>query len=79
MQLVLRQGMGLAAIGLTIGLLAAFGATRLLRALLYGVNPSDPLVFIAVTGLLTLAATAACYLPARRVVKLDPVIALRTE
>jgi predicted permease len=78
-QLVLRQGMGLAAIGLTIGLLAAFAATRLLAALLYGVNPNDPLVFLCVTILLAAAAYAACYLPARRVVKIDPVIALRFE
>ena len=78
-QLVLRQGMGLAAIGLTIGLLAAFAATRLVTALLYGVNPNDPLVFLGVTILLAAAAYAACYLPARRVVKIDPVVALRFE
>ncbi len=78
-RLVLRQGMGIAVVGLFIGLLAAFMATRLLVALLYGVNPNDPLVFSAVTILLALAAYAACYFPARRVVKINPVIALRFD
>src|SRR5260370_31764246 len=53
LQLVLRQGMALAAIGLLLGLLAAFGSTRLVPAVLYGVNPSDPLIFISVTVLLS--------------------------
>jgi ABC-type antimicrobial peptide transport system permease subunit len=79
LQLVLRQGMTLAAIGLLIGLLAAFGSTRLVAALLYGVNPSDPLIFISVTVLLAGAAFAACYFPARRAFKIDPVIALRFD
>ncbi len=78
-RLVLRQGMGIAVVGLFIGLLAAFMATRLLVALLYGVNPNDPLVFSGVTVLLALAAYAACYFPARRVVKINPVIALRFD
>ncbi|MGZ5025037.1 MAG: hypothetical protein ACXWBS_09245, partial [Chthoniobacterales bacterium] len=60
-------------------LLAAFMATRLLVALLYGVNPNDPLVFFGVTALLAFAAYAACYFPARRVVKINPVIALRFD
>ena len=79
LQLVLRQGMVLAAIGLIVGLVAAFGVTRLVAALLYGVNPSDPSVFGAVTVLLAAAAFAACYFPARRAVKIDPVIALRFD
>ena len=78
-QLVLRQGMFLAAIGLGFGLLAAFGSTRLAGSLLYGVNPSDPFIFVGVTSLLALAALAACYFPARRALKINPVIALRTE
>ncbi|MDQ6860992.1 MAG: permease, partial [Verrucomicrobiota bacterium] len=77
--LVLRQGMGLAAVGLTIGLLASLAATRLLAALLYGVNPTDPVVFTAVTLLLGSAALMACYFPARRAVRVDPVLALRFE
>ena len=78
-QLVLRQGMALAAVGLAVGLIAAFGVTRLLRALLYGVNPSDPFVFFVVTIVLAAASLAACYFPARRAVKIDPVVALRFE
>jgi ABC-type antimicrobial peptide transport system permease subunit len=79
LQLVLRQGMLLAAIGLGIGLLAAFGSTRLASTLLYGVNPNDPTIFIGVTLLLAAAAFAACYFPARRALKIDPVVALRFE
>jgi predicted permease len=79
MRLVLGQGMTLAAIGLVLGLTIAFGSTRLVGALLYGVNPSDPFVFAMVTSLLALAAFAACYFPARRAIKIDPVRALRFE
>ena len=77
--LVVRQGMTLAVIGLCIGLLAAVGSTRLVAALLYGVNPNDPIVFAGVTLLLALAAFAACYLPARRALRIDPVVALRFD
>jgi ABC-type antimicrobial peptide transport system permease subunit len=79
LQLVLQQGMALAAIGLIVGLFAAFGSTRLVGTLLYGVNPSDPLIFGGVTLLLATAALAACYFPARRALKIDPVIALRFD
>jgi putative ABC transport system permease protein len=79
LQLVLGQGMLLAAIGLGIGLLAAFGSTRLAGSFLYGVNPSDPLVFLGVTGVLAAAAFIACYFPARRALRIDPVVALRYE
>ncbi len=78
-QLVLRQGMLLAFIGLGFGLFAAFGSTRLAGSLLYGVNPSDPVIFVGVTSLLALAAFAACYFPARRALKINPVTALRTD
>ncbi|HXX42242.1 MAG TPA: ABC transporter permease [Chthoniobacterales bacterium] len=78
-QLVLRQGMFLAAIGLGFGLFAAFGSTRLAGSLLYGVNPSDPVIFVGVTSLLALAAFAACYFPARRALKINPVTALRID
>ncbi|PYK24990.1 MAG: hypothetical protein DME52_09690 [Verrucomicrobia bacterium] len=78
-QLVLRQGMSLAVIGLGLGLFAAFGSTRLAGSLLYGVNPSDPVIFVGVTSLLAFAAFAACYFPARRALKINPVTALRTE
>jgi macrolide transport system ATP-binding/permease protein len=79
LQLVLRQGMFLAAIGLVLGLLAAFGSTRLAGTFLYGVNPSDPFIFVGVTSLLALAALAACYFPARRALKINPVTALRFD
>ena len=79
LQLVLRQGMLLAAIGLGLGLFAAFGSTRLASSFLYGVNPHDPLIFGAVTLLLAMAAFAACYFPARRALKIDPIIVLRSE
>ena len=78
-RLVLRQGMLLAAIGLGFGLFAAFGSTRLAGSLLYGVNPNDPVIFVGVTSLLAFAALAACYFPARRALKIDPISALRTE
>ena len=78
-RLVLRQGMLLAAIGLGFGLFAAFGSTRLAGSLLYGVNPNDPAIFVGVTSLLAFAAFAACYFPARRALKIDPITALRTE
>src|SRR5437667_326573 len=79
LRLVLRQGMLLAAIGLGLGLFAAFGSTRLAATLLYGVNPSDPLIFLAVTSLLAFTAFAACYVPARRALKVNPVTALRFD
>jgi predicted permease len=77
--LVLRQGMLLAIIGLGFGLFAAFGSTRLAGSFLYGVNPNDPVVFVGVTSLLALAALAACYFPARRAIKINPVTALRID
>lgn len=77
--LILQQGMLLAGIGLLLGLFAAFGSTRLAGTFLYGVNPSDPLIFLGVTFLLATAALAACYFPARRALKINPVAALRFE
>jgi ABC-type antimicrobial peptide transport system permease subunit len=79
LQLVLRQGMMLASVGLGFGLFAAFGSTRLAGTFLYGVNPSDPVIFIGVTSLLAVAAFAACYFPARRALKINPVTALRID
>jgi predicted permease len=77
--LVLRQGAGLLAGGLAAGALAAWGLSRLLRGLLYGVAPYDPPTFAAMAALLAATAVAATWLPARRAARLDPVEALRVE
>jgi predicted permease len=77
--MVLRQGMRLALIGITVGIGGALGLTRLLASLLFGVQPRDPLVFIAVPVLLPAVALLACYLPARRATRINPLEALRWE
>jgi putative ABC transport system permease protein len=77
--LVVRQGMKPAAIGLATGLAGALSVTRLLKHQLYGVSATDPLTFIAITLLLIFVALLACWIPARRAMKTDPMIALRTE
>jgi putative ABC transport system permease protein len=76
LRLVVRQGMMLAAIGVVVGLVGALGLTRVISNLLFGVGASDPTTFIVISLLLIAVAFVACYLPARRAAKLDPVIAL---
>ena len=79
LRLVLGRSLGLIAAGIGIGLIAALGLTNLLRSLLFGVTPLDPLVLAATATLLALTALAASWLPARRAARLDPLVALRTE
>jgi putative ABC transport system permease protein len=77
MQMVVREGLSLAIAGAAVGLVGALIVSHLMTGLLYGVRPTDPLTFIGVTTLLTAVAVSACYLPARRAVRIDPIVALR--
>ena len=77
LNLILRQGLRLALIGAVVGVLAALIVSRLIATLLYGVRPADPLTFGAVAILFLFVALLACYLPARRATKVDPMVALR--
>ncbi len=79
LRLIVGQGMTLAFIGLGVGLALALAAARMLTSLLYGVSPNDPLTFAGVVLLLAAVAALACYVPARRATKVDPMIALRYE
>jgi putative ABC transport system permease protein len=79
LRLILRSGMLMAGIGLAIGLGGAFGLTRLLANLLFGVGARDPVTIAAVAGILGFVALLACYIPARRATRVDPMIALRYE
>jgi predicted permease len=78
-QLILGQGMILASIGLAIGLVIVFILARFLTSMLYGVSPTDPITFSAITFLLAGVALVACYIPARRAARVDPMVALREE
>ena len=77
--LVVRQGMVLALSGVTIGLVAAFLLTRLIRSLLFGVEATDPFTFVGISLLLAMITLVACYIPAQRAARIDPLISLRCE
>jgi len=79
LKLVVRQGMALTVTGVAIGVAAAFALSRALHSLLFEIRPEDPVTFVAVPLLVTSFALLACYLPAQRATKVDPMVALRYE
>jgi putative ABC transport system permease protein len=79
LKVIIKQGMSLVLTGVVIGLMAAFGLTRLMKTLLFGISETDTTTFVIIPLLLVSVAMLACYIPARRATKVDPLIALRSE
>jgi len=79
LRLVLKEGMGITVLGMGIGLIGTLAVSSILKSQLYGVSAKDPLTFLGVIFLLALVALAACYIPARRAARVDPMVALRYE
>ena len=79
LRLIVRDGMSPTVLGVALGALGALGVTRLMRSLLYGVSPTDPIVFSVVATMLVVVALGACWVPARRAARVDPNVALRDE
>jgi putative ABC transport system permease protein len=79
LRIVLRQGLGLAIVGAAVGLVCSLIVSHLMASLLYGVRPTDPLTFAGVALLLLSVALLACYIPARRAIRVDPLVALHYE
>jgi ABC-type antimicrobial peptide transport system permease subunit len=79
LRLVMRDGAKIALLGIAFGIAGALALTRLMASLLFEVKPTDPATFAGVAILLTLVALAACYIPARRAMRVDPMVALRYE
>ncbi|MFZ0922122.1 MAG: FtsX-like permease family protein, partial [Candidatus Acidiferrales bacterium] len=79
LRMVIRQGITLTLIGVAIGIIVALGVTRLINSMIFGVTPYDPITFITVAVVLLAVAFLACYIPARRAMRVDPMVALRYE
>jgi ABC-type antimicrobial peptide transport system permease subunit len=79
LRMILGEGLRVVLIGVGLGLIEALLLGRLVKSLLFGIQPADPLTFLSAAALLTLVALAACYIPARRAMRVDPIVALRHE
>jgi putative ABC transport system permease protein len=79
LRLILGEGMGITLVGVGVGLLGALGLSSVVKSQLFGIRATDPMTFLGVVVTLSLVALAACYLPARRAARVDPMVALRYE